>query len=145
MVLQKLSGVPATHSLAYVDEESVMTTDLDDAASELGSHNIGGRACDGQVFSSVMTFGRRVRGTITLSGKKPAPREQREGLKNVEWLDYRSASPVPPGKTVNGNFVPGVRGSEQWTKRGSECGYLSNALRCRWRHNGRDENAQYAQ
>ena len=62
-----------------------MTTDLDDAASELGSHNIGGRACDGQVFSSVMTFGRRVRGTITLSGKKPAPREQREGL-NKERL-----------------------------------------------------------
>lgn len=80
-----------------------------------------------------------------LSGKKPAPREQREGLKNVEWLDYRSASPVPPGKTVNGSFVPGVRGSEQWTKRGSKCGYLSNALRRRWRDNGRDKNAQYAQ
>jgi hypothetical protein len=77
------------HSLAYVDDESVTTTNLDDTASELGSHNIGSRACDGQGFSSVMTLGRRLRGTITLLGKKSAPREQREGLKNVEWLDYR--------------------------------------------------------
>lgn len=40
IVFQKLSGVPATHSLAYADEESVTTADLDDAASELGSQNI---------------------------------------------------------------------------------------------------------
>jgi hypothetical protein len=40
IVYQRLSGVPATHSLASVDEKSVTITDLDDTASALGSHDI---------------------------------------------------------------------------------------------------------
>jgi len=55
---------------------------LDDATSALGSYNIEVMA----KFFRRWWVGRKGRGTITLWGKKPAPREQQEGLKNVDMV-----------------------------------------------------------
>jgi hypothetical protein len=62
-----------------VESTMLLTVDhccLDDMASALGSYNI-------EVMAKFFVgdeSDERVRGTITLSGEKPAPREQREGL-----------------------------------------------------------------
>jgi hypothetical protein len=84
IVFQKLSGVPATHSLAYVDEGSVTTADLDDAASELGSHNIEVVPVMARFFSSVMTRTKDKGARSLYQVKMLLFFEQQEGLPNGE-------------------------------------------------------------